>query len=376
MLDAQAAKAAARQARSALLPQAVFSGQLLRSDDASTNLPDDNNATLAVEQRLLPYSSGWRQAREQNALYQAAVLAKVETSQDVDLAVKRLYFSILQAQDSEDDIDQVSSELRRLLDTVVPRYTVGRAPAFDPIKVRVALADLARDRGALEAQLAEQRRTLALVMGLPDGAPLELSPLTAFPPLPGPGFESQALASNPTLKTQAKRVEAAGLAVSAARALRYPDVVGHLDYNYAAQAASQMTPGWTAAVGVRVPVFDWGAISAQVKQKSVGLEKARTQLEAEGQAIKTSLAATLARAKTDEDNRRSYQRLAPSVHEIAAAGIVRYRRGATGILEATDGVNLWLTTLLAERTAYYSYLADLARLERLSGETYQVSYEP
>lgn len=375
ILDEQAAKAAAKQAGSGRLPQLFFSGQLLRSDDASTNLPDDNNATIALEQRLLPFSPGWTRAKQQDALYKAAVLAKVETRQDVDLTVKRLYFSILQTSDTASGIAEVDSELRRLLETVVPKYSVGRAPAFDPIKVRVALADLARDRGALEAQLEQQRETLALIMGLADGSQVALAPLGAFPALPPSGYIDAALESNPTLKAQEKRIEAAQLGVRAAQALRYPDLVGHLDYNYAAQAASQMTAGWTAAVALKVPLFDWGGISAQVRQERVSEEKARAQLEADRQTIRETLTGALAQSKYHQADRQRYLELLSGVHEIAVAGVARYRRGASGILEATDGVNLWLTTLVAERTAYYGYLSDLAQLERLSGESYNAGYE-
>lgn len=376
ILDEQGAKAAAREAGSARLPKLLFSGQLLRSDNATTNLPDDNNATLALEQRLLPYSSAWTRARQQGALYKAAVLAKVETQQDVDLAVKRLYFSILQSSDDIAGIQAVDVQFRRLLETVLPKYTIGHAPAFDPVKVRVALADLARDRGALEAQLSEQRQTLALVMGLPDGVALALTPLRAFPDPPADGFAASALAFNPTLKTQAKRIEAAQFGVRAAQALRYPDVVGHLDYNYAAQATSLMTPGWTASVALRMPIFDWGGISAQVRQERVAVDKARAQLEADRQSALSSLAGSLAQAKAHREDYRRYLDLVASVHEIAVAGVARYRRGASSILEATDGVNLWLNTLAAERAAYYGYLSDLAQLERLSGEEpYKPAYE-
>ncbi len=369
------AKAATRESHAQRLPQFFFSGQLLRSDDAQTNLPDDNNGTFAVEQRLFPFNSGWVRGRQEDALYQAAILAKVESGQDVELTVKRLYFSILQGQDAERSIAEVDSELRRLLETVVPKYTVGRAPAFDPVKVRVALADLARDRGGLEARLAEERETLALIVGLPDGAQLELVPLSTFPSLPGPDFVAQALSANATLKTQGKKVEAARLGIKAAEYLRLPDLVGHLDYNYAGYYTNGMTAGWTAAVGMQFPVFDWGVISAKVAQERASLEQQKTQLEADRQKVLDSLTGALGQAKAHETNRRNYLELLPHVHEVAVAGVTRYRRGAMGILEATDGVSLWLNTLLQERAAYYGYLSDLARLERLSGDSLKVDYE-
>lgn len=374
-IDEQQAKAARAEADSARLPQVFASGQLLRSDDASTNLPDDNNATINLEQRLWPFSPGWARARQRNALYQAAVLGKLETAQDVALSVKKLYFAILEDEDAVRSSDQVEAQLRRLLDTVVPKFTIGRAPAFDPVKVRVSLADLARARGLLEARLAEEKQTLALVIGAQDPSTLDLTPLSGQPALPLPGFSDVVLAADPTLATLRQKADAARLGVGAAQALRYPDVVGHLDYNYAAQATSQMTPGWTAAVALRVPVFDWGGISDQIRQERLSVRAAENGLEAARQTAMSSVTRAFNEAQAHRQDDRTLTDLLPRVHEVAVASVSRYRRGASSILEATDAVNLWLSTLLNERAAYYDYLANVAELERLSGGRFQAAYE-
>ncbi|MDE2039616.1 MAG: TolC family protein [Elusimicrobia bacterium] len=366
---------AKKAADSARLPRLFAFGQLLRSDDATTNLPDDNNATVALEQRLYPFDAGWRRVAERDALYHAAVLERIATTQDVALAVRRLFFAILQDEDAIESIDQVQEQFHRLLLTVLPKFTIGNAPAFDPVKVRISLADLARTRELAQARLDQERETLAQVIGSTEAATLALSPVSGTPAGPGPDFAAQVLASNAALQAQAARVDAAELGVKAARALRYPSLLGHLDYNYAAQATSQMTPGWTASLGLELPLFDWGGISARVAQKRAAADAERNALDADRQRVLASLAGALSRAKAHEDDEQRLSRLLPQVKRIALEGARRYRVGATGILEATDAIDLWLNTLLQERAAYYGYLADLALLQKLSGGTLKVSYE-
>ncbi|MDE2144258.1 MAG: hypothetical protein KGJ84_17760 [Elusimicrobia bacterium] len=84
------AKAARAEAGAGLRPQLLLNGRLTRSDDASTNLPDDNNGTLRLQQSLDPLAPEWVQADQRAAEARAAEFARVETAADVDLQVKQL----------------------------------------------------------------------------------------------------------------------------------------------------------------------------------------------------------------------------------------------------------------------------------------------
>ncbi len=79
------------------------------------------------------------------------------------------------------------------------------------------------------------------------------------------------------------------------------------------------------------------------------------------------LAQTRALANAHLSDFNALKELSPQTHEAATTAISRYRQGAMGILEVSDAINLWLQSLLNETTAYYAYLSDLAKIERIVG---------
>jgi outer membrane protein TolC len=367
------ARAAAREARGAFLPQLSAHGQLLRSDDASTNLPDDNNATLRLQQSLDPFSAGRAAARRARAEARAAGYSEDGAAADAALEVKTLYFSVLRDSAAVGSLDRVSASLRELLNAVLPRYTVGRAPAFDPVKVRLALADLARRRGLTVSRLDGEREALALKIGLSGGRALALAPLRAEDP-PPPAADEGDLAGDPTLQALDAGAAASEAGVVAARRARRPDLVGALEYGYADYATSGMTAGWAASVGLQLPLFDGGRIAARVARADAGLGQARARAEERRRALRAEFVRATAEAAAYRADRARLAALLPEVHRAAQADIRRYRLGAIGVLEAADALNLWLDTLLQERSARCSYLIDLATLERLTGGRYAADY--
>ncbi len=375
-LEESRALAARDDARSARLPQLVGDGKLTRSDDAATNLPDDNRGLVRLEQNMAPWSPEWVRGRQRAAEARAAGFGRVESVQDADLAVKALYFSILREEDSARSLDPIERELKALLDTVLPKFTIGRVAAFDPVKVRVALTDLARLRQLLQASLRGDRTALAEALGLGGADGWELAPLSATPALVDEGSAARGLLDNPTLEALSAQIRAAELGVSAAKRARAGDLSGAADAGYTGYSTSGMVRGWSVSAALRLPIFDWGRITAQTAAETAAESLARNSLEAERQKATADLIATLATARAHHDDQLRLTALLPDVRETAFASVERYRRGGTGILEVSDAINLWLQTLLNEREAYYGYLTDLARLERLTGGRVKVAYAP
>jgi outer membrane protein TolC len=366
---AQSARAEARRARG---PQLVGDGKLTRSDDASTNLPDDNRALLRLEQNLSPWSPDWVRGRQRDAEARAAGFGRVESVLDADLSVKALYFSILREQDSVKALDQIERELKSLLETVLPKFTIGRVAAFDPVKVRVALSDLARTRELTQSSLRGDRAALAQTLGL-ESDDWDLKPLSATPDL---GDETgRGLADNPTLAALGEQIRAAEFGLTAVKRARAGDLTGAAEVGYTGQSTSGMTQGWAFSAALRIPIFDWGRITAQAAQENAALGLARNSLEGEKRKLTADLIETAATAAAHRADQSRLTGLLPDVRAAALASVDRYRRGGAGILEVSDAVNLWLQTLLNERAAYYNYLSDLARLERLTGSRVKVAYE-
>ena len=375
-LEESRALAARDDSRRARLPLLVGDGKLTRSDDAATNLPDDNRGLVRLEQSMTPWSPEWVRGRQREAEARAAGFGRVESVQDADLAVKSLYFGILRGEDSVLALDKIERQLNALLDTVLPKFTVGRVAAFDPVKVRVALSDLARTRELLQASLRGDRTALAEALGLDGADGWELSPLSATPALGDEAAAAPGLLDNPTLEALSEQIRAAQFGLSAAKRARAGDLSGAADYGYTGQSTSGMTRAWSVSAALRIPIFDWGRITAQTASEKAAVGLAQNSLQAEKQKATADLIETLATARAHRADQTRLTALLPDVRESALASVERYRRGGTGILEVSDAVNLWLQTLLNERAAYYGYLSDLARLERLTGGRVKIVYAP
>ncbi len=170
---------------------------------------------------------------------------------------------------------------------------------------------------------------------------------------------------------QAER-RAAEQDVRVARAERRPGVVyridGGVDSDTLHSPGIREHSGFSATVGVTIPLFDWGASRSRESQaidRAAAAESARRiALRAFEQQFSDarSQAATAARriqlASAGVETAEKYRKVA----------IERYRAGEAGILEVTDAQ----TTLVAQRTAYYQALFDYqvarARLAQAAGQ--------
>lgn len=374
-LEEARAKAQVSAASAQLLPQFSAVGRYTASDDPSTNLPDDNEALLKVEENLLPFlSPDWVRAGQQQAQFKASQIDRVATRQDVDLLVEQLYFAILRDKDAVDQVDRVTREFGTLLDYLAPQFNVGRTPRFDAVKVKAALTDLARSRALTLAQLAGEKNELAQVLGLGTGEGLDLKALSTLPEMPpSPGPEG--LEENPTLQALGQRVEAARIGLDADNFSRLPSLTADFRYGYMSQTWSTLSIGWDATVELRLPLFDWGTLSAQADQDRADWRLAQNALESQRRQFSSQLAQTQAAAQAYLDDFKRMEALLPETEQASHAALRQYRTGAMGIVETTDAVNLWLQTDLNDRNAYYSYLGALAQLERLTGGKWQVKYE-
>lgn len=349
-------------------PQLVGVANYEKSDDVKTQLPDANKAVVRLEQSAFPYSAAWVRANQREADLRAAHFTHLELQADVVLLVKQLYFSILRGQDAIERLSQVEEQLSQLLSAVIPRYSVGRSPPFDLIKIKTSIADLARTREMARAQRIGEMAQLLQVLGLTEQDNLELRPVENLPRLAGvkdaPASDAQA---NPTLLALEQQLQAAELGVRAARYNRWPLLVGALEYGYAGQTSEDLSRGWSFTLGLRLPLFDWGVISAQIQSESALVALAENKFSLEKQRARADLAASEALAVAHLSDQNRLRGLIVESHRAALLSLDRYKRGAVGILEASEAVNLWIQTLLNERSAYYGYLTDLGKIARLRG---------
>jgi outer membrane protein TolC len=170
---------------------------------------------------------------------------------------------------------------------------------------------------------------------------------------------------------QAER-RAAELGVKVARAERRPGATyaidGGVDTDSLRSTPFREHTGFSASLGVTIPIFDWGASRSrelQARDRAAIAESARLlALRTFEQQFYDARAQALAAASRI---RLASEGVARAERNLEVS-IARYRAGEAPILEVTDAQ----TTLIAQRTAYYQALFDYqssrARLAQATGQ--------
>ncbi len=380
---------AAQEAQDALLPQASALGDYQQSNSQSIQAIDINQATLNIAQNISPFSPQWVLARQKRAEYRAAKAEHLATEEDVELEVKTLYLAILKEQDYLTGFSLLQKKLKAMKAALIPRYSVGRVPPFDLVKIEMELSSLDKDQELTQAQLSADKESLALITGFKSGNEIELEALKQIPPLPF-NQDSFAKNTNPRLLALTRQVESSALAVKAARYERYPSLNAGLNYGYeGSNGFFNLVPntnfpgniyglplesGWNASLSLNLPIWDWGRISSRISQREEEAAMVKSQLSLERQSLQVRFIKWEKLAESHLADKKRMDLLLPQTKEAAKIQIKRYRLGASGILEAADALDIWLKTMVSERDDYYSYLSDLAHIEHLMGQK-AISYE-
>jgi outer membrane protein len=163
------------------------------------------------------------------------------------------------------------------LEATRDRFEIGDLTRTDvaqsEARLQLARANLETVRGRLQASEANYRR----VVGNPPG---DLAPPPPLPPLPATAEEAIriALSDNPDLLAVTRQAQAAGLDVNVARAGRLPTVSTGVSGTYVnSLSGGQVSPitgiegpatgtQTTAGVNARIPIFQGGLPSAQIRR--------------------------------------------------------------------------------------------------------------
>lgn len=374
-LQEDSARLSATQAQSQILPQLSFQGQYQKSGTPFLqNNIDQNYDFINIQQNLSPFSRSWYTAKQKNVELQAARLSKTQAYQDISFLIKQLYFRAEADGDAENGIGNFESRLKKMQETIIPRFVVGRTLAFDLVKVKTAISDIQRHQALLDADRLGIEEELSQILGLGHARDIELVAPDVFPNIPTFENAGRDISDNPGLKALQKQSQALGYAVKAAKSARLPTPVANLQYGNGGVSPNEMPLGWNVGVGLNLPIYDWGYISSRVGKANSRQMQSQDAALIREQTLWMELARTLALAQAHRADRERLLALLPETKKASLETTIQYRHGATGILEVTDAFNLWLTTFFEERQAYYAYLTDLARIESITGGKFVVDY--
>jgi outer membrane protein len=209
------------------------------------------------------------------------------------------YASTLAAHDRR--LEALESEQHR----VQQLKEVGRAADVELRRVDAERAAANAERVRLASALDVAERDLARWMGV-DVAETRASRLTsvALADTSLPAREAlleAALAASPTVRAAARRADAAGRAITAARSARWPNL--HVVGNYLSYGNSDadFKNEWNAGLKLQLPLFTGGAISSRIGQS----QASRSAADADLRLARLRLTEDLDRALASREEARS-----------------------------------------------------------------------
>jgi outer membrane protein TolC len=201
--------------------------------------------------------------------------------------------------------------------------------------------------------------TTDLLMAMPDGGDIDR-------------FTAEAIQKRPEIAQFEAERRAAEQDIRLARTERRPQVTytlsGGFDTDSLRSARLREHTGYSATIGVSIPIFDWGASRSRVRQAQL-----RAQIAEQARAVAMrGFAQQFYDTRTQAVSALARIRLAGAgVMEAEInlrASIMRYRAGEAQVIEVTDAQN----TLITERTAFYQAIFDYqtarARLMQATGQ--------
>ena len=220
------------------------------------------------------------QAASQNV--KAAQFTYRDARDTVVLAVGANYLLTI-AQESR--VTATEAELKTaqaLYQLAEDQETAGLAPNIDTLRARVQLQ--AQREAVIQAQndLEKQRIALARVIGLPVQQRFRLINRVPYHPIPEMELESafeRALQTRPDYQAALASLRAAQLTREAAWKQRLPSIGLAGEYGVLGTTPDAMSPNWSAAATLRIPIFQGGKIEADVQQADAILKQRQAQVD-------------------------------------------------------------------------------------------------
>jgi outer membrane protein TolC len=186
---------------------------------------------------------------------------------------------------NESRVEAAAAELktaRALYQLAVDQEAAGITPNIDTLRARVQLQ--AQQEALITAQndLEKQRIALARVIGLPVMQKFRLVDRVPYHPLPEIEVQNsyaRALQTRGDYLAAVAALRSAQLSHAAAWKERLPSLGFDGEYGVLGTNAAAMSPNWSAAATLRIPLFEGGRIEADVQQTEAVMKQRQAQVD-------------------------------------------------------------------------------------------------
>lgn len=287
------------------------------------------------------------------------------TRLDIRVAVRRAYFSRLEAEARRSLLRELQELAMRVLAAAQQRFDAGSSPRLEVLLAALARSEAENQATAAEGAATAARVQLNVVLALPHDHEMELAtPLGVGPSANAAELLSRANAVNTEIAIFDRRLEEQRARIALAVALQKPDVTPEATITRGNEP--DFGTGWRLGVSVAVPVFTRHRAGVRLE------EAVLTQLTAERDAALARIAGEVTAATALANaQREQYLRyrdaIVPQAIEVQQMAEDSYRLGQTGIAAYLQALQVSRDVRLRMVQAAFDYQAALTELERTIG---------
>lgn len=380
--DVASAEAAVRQARAlrdvaaaALLPFVSGSASAQRSSAGGKSLGNSFRAGLDAswELDIFGENRAGLNASEATLGASAASLGNVQVSIAAEVALNYITLRGTQAR-----LAIARSNLETQVETLQItewRVQAGLATSLDAEQARAGTEQTRALLPALNTAIEQTRHALAVLTGKPPAAlTVELAPSGPIPKAPDTlalSFPAETLRQRPDVRAAEYQVSAAMARVTQADAARYPNFKIGGALGLASVTLGSLTSGSSVLASLlanmTVPIFEGGALLAQVRAQQAELDQAHSAYQATVLTALRDVEDALVALQGDRDRLVHLQLAAESAGNASLLARQRYSSGLVDFQTVLDTLRTQLTTQESVANATTDLGNDYVRLYKALG---------
>ncbi|MBW8365924.1 MAG: efflux transporter outer membrane subunit [Rhizobium sp.] len=380
--DVKSAHAALRQARAlrdvsagALLPGVSSSASAQRRKSGDNSATNTFNAGLDAswELDIFGVNRSALAASDATAQASAASLGDVQVSIAAEVALSYMTLRGTQARLAIAEANLASQQ--ETLQITQWRLQAGLVTSLEAEQARAATEQTRAQLPVLQTTIEQTRHALAVLTGQPPAA--LSSVLAAASPVPQPAddlvlsFPAETLRQRPDVRAAEHQVTAALARVSQAEAARMPNFKLGGSLGLSALTLGSLSSGASVVsallANVSLPVFDGGALRAQVRAQQAALDQARAAYQATILTALKDVEDALVALRGDRERLLRLQNAAEAAGNAALLARQRYSSGLVDFQVVLETQRTQLNTQDSVASARADVSADYVRLYKALG---------
>ena len=377
-------------ARAALLPTAAYHNQVIYTQPNGEN--NRNGQTAGSPTPIFIANNAIREYASQGVFNETIGFQQFGAIRQADAAAARsaaeaevarrglvatvvnLYYTVGSQQARNQTAQRALDEADAFLRTTQHRENAREAAHADVIKAQLQRQQRERERADASLALDHARLELGVLLFPDPATPFGTEPVTTPAPLPErAAVEAAARENNPDLRSAFASLKASEADTYAARAAFLPELGLNVTYGIDAPQVATNGPdsvrnlGYSGAVTLDIPVWDWLTTERKLKASHIRHEAAKVVLSAAQRRLLAELSEFYAEAAVAQKQLASLDASVGDARESLRLTNLRYVSGESTVLEVVDAQNTLTSAEASQADGMVRYQIALAQLQTLTG---------